>query len=79
MEENYHLTEPIKRRGPRSNEDFPKRVICEERVVGGGGREYPYGRRPMPPSSVMVSPLMNLKSGPHSCTTARPISVSTLA
>ena len=25
-----------------------------------------YGRCPMPPSRVMVSPLMNLKSGPHS-------------
>ena len=37
----------------------------------------PYGRRPMPPSSVMVSPLMNLKSGLASCTTTRPISAST--
>ena len=36
-----------------------------------------YGRWPMPPSSVMVSPLMYLKSGPHSCTTTRPISAST--
>ena len=36
----------------------------------------PYGRRPMPPSSVMVSPLMNLKSGLASCTQARPISSS---
>ena len=37
-----------------------------------------YGRSPMPPSSVMVSPLINLKSGEDSCTQARPISVSTL-
>ena len=37
-----------------------------------------YGRSPMPPSSVIVSPLMNLKSGEDSCTQARPISVSTL-
>ena len=37
-----------------------------------------YGRWPMPPSNVRVSPLMNLKSGLASCTTTRPISVSTL-
>ena len=36
-----------------------------------------YGRNPMPPSSVMVSPLIYLKSGDASCTQARPISFST--
>lgn len=36
-----------------------------------------YGRWPRPPSSVTVSPLMYLKSGPQSCTTTRPISRST--
>lgn len=36
-----------------------------------------YGRWPMPPSRVRVSPLMNLKSGLASCTTTRPISFST--
>lgn len=37
----------------------------------------PYGRWPIPPSSVRVSPFMYLKSGPQSWTTTRPISVST--
>ena len=46
--------------------------------VWGHAAEAAYGRWPMPPSSVMVSPLMNLKSGPQSWSTARPISVSTL-
>jgi len=36
-----------------------------------------YGRWPMAPSRVRVSPLMNLKSGLASCTTTRPISFST--
>ena len=34
--------------------------------VWGHAAEAAYGRWPMPPSSVMVSPLMNLKSGPQS-------------
>lgn len=34
--------------------------------VWGHAVEAAYGRWPMPPSSVMVSPLMNLKSGPQS-------------
>ena len=34
--------------------------------VWGHAAEAVYGRCPMPPSSVMVSPLMNLKSGPQS-------------
>ena len=34
------------------------------------------GRRPMPPSSVSVSPLIYLKSGDASCTHTRPISSS---
>ena len=38
-----------------------------------------YGRRPMPPSSVRVSPDRYLKSGMASCTHTRPISVSGLA
>ena len=37
-----------------------------------------YGRRPMPPSSVRVSPDMNLKSGMASWTHTRPISSSAL-
>lgn len=36
-----------------------------------------YGRRPMPPSRVRVSPERYLKSGLASCTTTRPISFST--
>ena len=46
--------------------------------VWGHAADAAYGRWPMPPSSVMVSPLMNLKSGPQSWSTARPISISTL-
>ena len=37
---------------------------------------YKAGRRPMPPSSVSVSPLIYLKSGEASATQARPISSS---
>lgn len=36
----------------------------------------PYGLCPMPPSSVMVSPVIYLKSGEASCTHTRPISSS---
>ena len=55
-------------------------LILEKSFAGvwGNAAEAAYGRWPMPPSSVMVSPLMNLKSGPQSWSTARPISVSTL-
>ncbi len=55
-------------------------LILEKSLAGVWGHavEAAYGRWPMPPSSVMVSPLMNLKSGPQSWSTARPISVSTL-
>ena len=35
-----------------------------------------YGRNPIPPSSVNVSPLIYLKSGDASCTHTRPISFS---
>ena len=50
-------------------------LILEHMFVKG---KQNYGRWPMPPSNVRVSPLMNLKSGLASCTTTRPISVSTL-
>ena len=36
-----------------------------------------YGLNPIPPSRVIVSPLMYLKSGEASCTQTRPISFST--
>ena len=49
-------------------------LILEHMFVKG---KQNYGRWPMPPSNVRVSPLMNLKSGLASCTTTRPISFST--
>lgn len=51
-----------------------RHTTCEPRAMAP---EKAYGRRPMPPSSVRVSPFMYLKSGPQSWTTTRPISVST--
>lgn len=42
---------------------IPEKSFAE---VWGHAAEAAYGRWPMPPSSVMVSPLMNLKSGPQS-------------
>ena len=44
-------------------------AVCENSLTD-------QGRRPIPPSSVRVSPFMNLKSGEASCTHTLPISVS---
>lgn len=49
-----------------------KKTVLDRGLVWGGL----YGRCPMPPSSVKVSPDMNLKSGLASWTQTRPISVS---
>ena len=51
------------RPAPRAFALILKKSFAE---VWGHAAEAAYGRWPMPPSSVMVSPLMNLKSGPQS-------------
>ena len=69
--ENGYLTIRAAKGLDKDKTDKDGKYIRQERYAG-------VCTRPMPPSSVMVSPLMNLKSGEDSCTQARPISVSTL-
>lgn len=61
----FHPSELVDRKAGGSHANRP---LCAVRS---------YGRNPMPSSSVMVSPLIYLKSGDASCTQARPISFST--
>lgn len=66
-------------RHDRSAEPPTDRRITRDPHYGqspGPRPEPPYGRSPRPPSRVMVSPVMNLKSGEANCTHTRPISSS---